>query len=185
MTNSIPYVSSELLNKVKTVAAGKYKSANLIGENDDLGMIILQKRKIEYQKRGRKLTYTIRSYVLFDHCLNKIGVVSPEEINGASDDHIPGECVRSSHHVLYMSNQLFSRFTAVAASKFNISRKPFKDIGMLVVENYKVSYRKRGNPVASDKIDFMLRNHNDELIGIVKRSQIKKYYPTQKAKHHE
>jgi hypothetical protein len=90
-----------------------------------------------------------------------------------------------TNNIPYISSTVLQKVASIAAKKYNIKPDLFGDdsqIGMVLVQNQKKVYKKRGRNVASDLVDFVLLDNSLHKIGVVKRKEVKKYYPNAKKK---
>lgn len=79
-----------------------------------------------------------------------------------------------TNNVPYISSTIMDKVHKIAAKKYPVN---YEDVGMILLQHDKKNYRKRGRQVASDVLDFLIFDNSLNKIGVVKRKEVKKYYP--------
>lgn len=73
---TVRYLSQSLQKTIVKLARQKFN----IKTADDIGMIVIDIRPNEYEKQGIKMTSHNIDFILFDHSLNKLGVLKRNQI---------------------------------------------------------------------------------------------------------
>ncbi|WP_020402224.1 hypothetical protein [Gracilimonas tropica] len=74
-----------------------------------------------------------------------------------------------SNSIAYIDSNLLAAVVRAAQKRFGITQ-----IGLIMLQNHKKTYKKAGIEVASDVLDFVIFDAGLHKIGVIKRSDIKK-----------
>ncbi|MDZ7658002.1 hypothetical protein [Fodinibius sp.] len=84
-----------------------------------------------------------------------------------------------TNNVPYVSSTIMDKVHKIAAKKYPVN---YEDVGLILLQHDKKTYRKRGREVASDMLDFLIFDNSLNKIGVVKRKEVKNYYPDKRHK---
>jgi hypothetical protein len=82
-----------------------------------------------------------------------------------------------SNSIAFIDPHLLNALKKIALHRFGIAES---EIGLIMLQNQKTTYKKAGIDVASDVLDFVLFDSGLRKIGVIKRSDIQRETTTQK-----
>jgi hypothetical protein len=75
MTNNVLYASSPLLDKITKMAANRFNR-----NYDDIGLVSVRVEESKYQKQGQTFVKELISFPVYDHSMQKIGVIKRKDV---------------------------------------------------------------------------------------------------------